>query len=307
MKSNFDIQAFGKVAVLMGGWSSEREISLVSGAAVLKSLQDSGVDAYGIDVDRQIDQTLRAGGYDRVFNVLHGRGGEDGEIQGLLEILGLPYTGSGVKASALSMDKTLTKRIWQSAGIPTPHFICTNELPDPQELIASLGLPLIIKPNQDGSSVGLSKVASIEEIPAAFAAARSAGSEVLIEACIEGTEYSVPIVNGKALPSIRVEPASGLYDFEAKYQADDTAYFCPSGITEVFESEMGAICLRAFEMLGARGWGRIDLIVDADGQMQLLELNTVPGMTSHSLVPKSAATVGMDFDELVLTLLAMTL
>lgn len=307
MSGEFDVQAFGKVAVLMGGWSSEREVSLVSGNAVLESLLASGVDATGIDVDRNIDQTLRAGGFDRVFNILHGRCGEDGEIQGLLEILELPYTGCGVTASAVAMDKALTKDIWRLAGIPTPAFACCSELPEPNELIATLGLPLIVKPNQDGSSIGLSKVERAKDLPAAFSAARRAGAEVLIESCVQGVEYSVPIINDEALPSIRVEPAGGLYDFKAKYQADDTGYFCPSGADAAVEAEMGALCLKAFKVLGARGWGRIDLMIDERGQMQLLELNTVPGMTSHSLVPKSAATVGMDFDHLVLTLLTTTL
>lgn len=307
MTSTFDVQAFGKVAVLMGGWSSEREVSLVSGAAVLRSLQASGVDAHGIDVDRTVDEVLRAGQYDRVFNVLHGQGGEDGEIQGLLEILGLPYTGSGVTASAVAMDKALTKHVWLSMGLPTPAFRNCAELPDPNALQEELGLPLIVKPTRDGSSVGLTKVENIEGFETAFAAALEAGGEVLVESCVQGGEYTIPIVDGRAFPSVRIEPAGGLYDYAAKYESDETGYFCPSGVETQVESDMAELALSAFHALGASGWGRIDLMIDDQGQMQLLELNTVPGMTSHSLVPKSAAAMGLDFDRLVLQILGTTL
>ncbi len=295
---------FGRVAVLMGGWSAEREVSLQSGEAVLASLLRSGVDAIGIDVDRNIDQQLRATQFDRVFNILHGPGGEDGLIQGLLEIQQLPYTGSGVKASAVSMDKGLTKRVWQALGLPTPDFIIMTAQTDHHAVIDRLGLPVMVKPVDEGSSIGMSKVTQAEQLGTAFALAAEKGGSALVEQWVDGVEYTVAILNDRALPSIRLETPNTFYDFDAKYLLDTTSYHCPSGLDEVTEQAIQTLSLQAFHAVAARGWGRIDLFIDRSGQCQLLELNTVPGMTSHSLVPKAAAAVGLDFDQLVLQILA---
>ena len=298
---------FGRVAVLMGGWSSERPVSLRSGAAVLQALVEAGVDAHGVDVDRRVDRVLRDGGYDRVFNVLHGAGGEDGTIQGLLEVLGLPYTGSGVTASAVSMDKMLSKRIWRAAGLPTPPFMRLTADTDWGRVVKALGLPLMVKPVAEGSSIGMTRVDDAAALPAAWRHAAESGGEVMAEAWIEGGEYTVAILDGEALPVICVETPRGFYDYEAKYRADDTRYLCPCGLPAEAEDEVQRLALAAFRTLGARGWGRMDLLRDGDGKFWLIELNTVPGMTDHSLVPKAAAAAGMDFQALVLRILATTL
>ncbi len=300
-------ERFGRVAVLMGGWSRERPVSLRSGAAVLQALVEAGVDAHGVDVDRQVDRVLRAGGYDRVFNVLHGTGGEDGTIQGLLEVLGLPYTGSGVAASAVSMDKLLSKRIWRSAGLPTPPFLRLTADSDWARVADTLGLPLMVKPVSEGSSIGMTRVETVAELPAAWRRAAAGGGEVMAEAWVEGGEYTVAIVDGAALPVICVETPRGFYDYEAKYRADDTRYLCPCGLDADTEDAVQRLALSAFRTLGARGWGRVDVLRDGQGKFWLIELNTVPGMTDHSLVPKAAAAAGMDFTALVLRILATTL
>jgi len=300
-------EAFGKVAVLMGGWSAEREVSLKSGKAVLDALLSRGVDAHGIDVDRSIIQTLQAGGYDRVFNILHGRGGEDGVIQGALETLGLPYTGSGVMASALSMDKLRTKQLWQGAGLPTPPFEVLGPGFDADAVVARLGLPIMIKPATEGSSIGMSKVSSVEQLQSAWDLASKFDATVLAEAWITGGEYTAAILGRQSLPLIRLEPMVEFYDYDAKYLSNETKYHCPCGLAAAKEAELQQLALRAFDALGARGWGRVDIMLDEQARPWLLENNTLPGMTDHSLVPMAAKAAGMQFDELVVRILELSL
>ncbi len=298
---------FGKVAVLYGGWAAERPVSLKSGAAVLEALQESGVDAHGIDVDRNILGVLQAGNYDRVFNILHGRGGEDGVIQGALELLGLPYTGCGVKASAISMDKLMTKRLWLGAGLPTPHYRVLTAETDFDAVVADLGLPLIVKPASEGSSIGISKVTEAVALKSAYEAAVQSDPVVIVEQWITGSEYTAGILAGEPLPLIRVEVPGVFYDYEAKYISNDTRYFCPCGLTETEEFHVRQLALQAFAAVGGRGWGRVDMMRDQQGNMWLIEVNTNPGMTDHSLVPMAARAVGMDFKALVLRILETTL
>ena len=300
-------EAFGKVAVLMGGWSAEREVSLKSGKAVLEALLSRGVDAHGIDVDRNIIQTLQAGHYDRVFNILHGRGGEDGVIQGALETLGLPYTGSGVMASALSMDKLRTKQLWQGAGLPTPPFEVLGEGFDPAAVVARLGLPMMVKPATEGSSIGMSKVSSEEQLQAAWELASKYDATVLAEAWISGGEYTAAILGRQSLPLIRLEPMVEFYDYDAKYISNETQYHCPCGLAAAKEAELQQLALRAFDALGARGWGRVDIMLDGEGRPWLLENNTLPGMTDHSLVPMAAKAAGIEFDALVERILELSM
>ncbi|RUM94940.1 MAG: D-alanine--D-alanine ligase [Thiothrix sp.] len=297
------VSEFGRVAVLMGGWSAEREISLLSGQAVFDALREQGVDAHVVDVDRQIDQRLRQDHFDRAFNILHGTGGEDGVIQGLLELLELPYTGSGVMASALSMDKIMTKRVWHAGGLATPDFMTLTAESNWAAVVQSLGLPLVVKPACEGSSIGITRVDDASQMAEAWATAAKGGSEVLAEQWIEGEEYTVAILNDVALPAIRLETPHAFYDFDAKYAANDTHYYCPCGLAAEEEATLQSLSKRAFDILGAKGWGRIDLMRDSDGKDWLIELNTIPGMTSHSLVPKAAAAAGMDFNALVLNIL----
>ena len=294
---------FGKVAVLMGGWSAEREVSLNSGAAVLEGLLSQGVDAHRLDAGRDVLEVIKAGGFDRVFNILHGRGGEDGVLQGALELLQIPYTGCGVMASAISMDKLMTKRIWTGCGLSTPAFALLNDDTDFDKVVADYGLPLMVKPADEGSSVGMTKVTSAEQLPAAYQNARQYDSQVFAEQWVEGTEYTISIVGDLVLPIIRVETDSQFYDYEAKYQSDETRYFCPCGLEADEEKSMQQMAKQAFDVLGANGWGRIDLMQDTDGKVWLIELNTAPGMTSHSLVPKAAAAAGLSFGELVVKIL----
>jgi len=294
---------FGRVAVLMGGWSAEREISLLSGQAVFDALYEQGVDAHVVDVDRQIDQRLRQDHFDCAFNVLHGTGGEDGVIQGLLELMEVPYTGSGVMASALSMDKIMTKRVWHAAGLPTPTFMTLTAESQWDEVVQALGLPLVVKPACEGSSIGISRVDEVSQLAEAWVTAAKGGGEVLAEQWIDGAEYTVAILDDQALPAIRLETPHAFYDFDAKYAANDTNYFCPCGLAPEDEAALQGLSKQAFDILGAKGWGRIDLMRDGEGKDWLIELNTVPGMTSHSLVPKAAAEAGMDFKSLVLKIL----
>ena len=297
---------FGRVALLMGGWSAEREVSLTSGAAVLEALRQRGVDATGIDVGRDIARVLAEGGYDRVFVMLHGRGGEDGTMQGLLEILDLPYTGSGVLGSALAMDKVASKRLWAGMGLPTPEFMVPAGEAE-LELAGAMGYPLMVKPAREGSSIGMSRVTNASGLQNAWVTARQYDRRVLVERWVEGTEYTVAILGDAALPVIRLETPREFYDYEAKYQAEDTGYHIPCGLPEAGEQALQELALRAFRALGARGWGRVDLMVDGEGQPWLIEVNTVPGMTGHSLVPMAARAAGLAFDELVWRILAMTL
>jgi D-alanine-D-alanine ligase len=299
-------QDFGRVAVLMGGWAAERDVSLVSGQAVLEGLRRRGVDAHGIDVGRDVLSVLAAGNFDRIFNILHGRGGEDGVIQGALEILGLPYTGSGVMGSAIAMDKYRTKLLLQSLGLPTPGFALIH---DEQDLAAAgeLGFPLMVKPALEGSSIGMSRADDAEQLHAAWLKAAEYDSHVMAECWVSGAEYTAAILGREALPLIRLETSHDFYDYDAKYVADDTRYLIPCGLDEAGEAALQGLALRAFDAVGASGWGRVDILMDEEGRPWLIEINTVPGMTSHSLVPMAAKAVGIDFDELVWRILAQTL
>ncbi len=296
----------GRVVVLMGGWAAEREISLRSGEAVLAALRSRGVDAHGVDVGRDVLRVLAAGDYDRAFNVLHGRGGEDGVIQGALELLGLPYTGSGVMGSAIAMDKYRSKLIWEALSIPTPGFLLIEDEGD-LPAAAELGLPLMIKPTLEGSSIGMGRADDMAQLRTAWQQAAACDSPVMAEHWIDGAEYTVGILAGQPLPLIRLEPASGFYDYEAKYQSDQTRYHIPCGLDVATEGEFQQLALKAFDALGASGWGRVDILADAEGNPWVIEVNTVPGMTDHSLVPMAAAAAGMDFDELVWRILGQTL
>lgn len=300
-------QRFGKVAVLYGGWAAERPVSLKSGAAVLKALQDSDVDAHGIDVGKDILRVLQEGQFDRVFNILHGRGGEDGVLQGALELLGLPYTGCGVCASAISMDKLMTKRLWAGTGLPTPAYRVLTAETDFDAVVKELGLPLMVKPVTEGSSIGLSKVTDGTQLKAAYLKAAERDPVVIAEQWITGAEYTAGILAGESLPLIKLEVPGDFYDYEAKYISDDTRYFCPCGLEPHEEKAMQALARDAFAAVGGKGWGRIDLMRDQQGKAWLLEVNTNPGMTDHSLVPMAARAIGMDFKTLVVRILETTL
>lgn len=291
-----------KVAVLMGGQSAEREISLLSGQAVLCALQSAGVDAVGIDAGSDLPWRLREQGVGRVFNILHGRGGEDGQVQGLLELMGLPYTGSGVLASALTMDKIRSKQLWRFAGLPTPEFTVLNEESDWQALIRDCA-EMVVKPVHEGSSIGMYMVDSAEALERAWHAARAFDTAVMAERRVRGPEYTVAILDGEALPPIELATDREFYTYEAKYIDNDTRYQCPAGLTQDETRLLADLCLKAFDVLGCRAWGRVDVMRDPDGQFQLLEVNTVPGMTDHSLVPIAARQAGMTFEELVLRIL----
>jgi len=290
---------FGRVAVMFGGDSSEREISLLTGNAVLDALKRRRVDAHGFDPRDVPLEELRSGGFARVWIALHGPGGEDGTLQGALEYLGIPYTGSGVTGSAIGMDKLRTKRLALSCGVPTADFVVLRGPADFASALERLGLPLIVKPATQGSSVGMSKVERAEDLPAAYAAAAGIETAVFAEPWITGAEYTVALLQGEALPSIRIETPRSFYDYEAKYFRDDTRYFCPSGLSQPAESHLASLALAAFDAVGASGWGRADFMMDGTGRALLLEVNTVPGMTSHSLVPMAARARGIEFDELV--------
>ena len=297
---------FGKVAVLMGGQSAEREVSLKSGQCVLDALRSKKIDAHGLDVGSNVIGDLTAGNYDRVFNVLHGRGGEDGVIQAVLESLGLPYTGSSVLGSALSMDKLRTKLIWKSQGIQTPAFCVLHEDTDFNKVVDELGLPVIVKPVHEGSSIGMSKVDTVDALLPAFKTAAEFDDEVIAEQWIAGDEYTATILGDKVLPMIRLQTAHDFYDYDAKYVANDTQYHCPCGLDQQLEDDFAQIALDAFKLVGASGWGRVDFMCDSNDQPWFIEVNTVPGMTDHSLVPKSAAQAGIGFDELVWQILGLT-
>ena len=298
-------ESFGKVAVLFGGKSAEREVSLKSGTAVLAALQRSGVDAHAFDPAVRSLQALRDEGYDRAFIALHGRFGEDGTVQGALELLGIPYTGSGVLASALGMDKWRSKLVWQAAGLPVPEYMLLDAHSDRDEVIRRLGLPLFVKPANEGSSVGISKVKAASELHKAYLEAAKHDSLVIAESFIGGGEYTVAILGEEALPVIRIEPASEFYDYEAKYFRDDTRYLCPCGLGAEKEAEMQRLATQAFALIGGQGWGRVDFLMDESGKPYLLEVNTAPGMTDHSLVPMAARQAGISFEQLVLRVLEM--
>lgn len=289
---------FGKVAVLMGGRSAEREISLMTGEAVHAALRRRGVDAHEIDPGEDIVQRLAAARFDRAWIALHGRGGEDGAIQGALDTVGIPYTGSGVLGSALCMDKLRSKRLFQAAGLNTPEFVVMTAAADAGSVIERLGLPVMVKPAGEGSSVGMARVDSIAELGPAWQKAVHYDPCVLVERWFEGSEYSVPVLQGAALPIVRIETPRTFYDYQAKYFSDDTQYFCPCGLDAGLERACQQAALAAFEVTSAGGWGRVDFMMVDDGRPNFLEVNTIPGMTSHSLVPMGAAQAGIDFDEL---------
>lgn len=296
---------FGRVAVLAGGRSAERAVSLKSGAAVLSALQRSGVDAFFFDPALQPLQNLLDQKVSHVFIALHGRYGEDGTVQGALELLGIPYTGSGVMASALGMDKWRTKLVWQAVGLPIPDYVMLTEHSDPEGVIAKLGLPLFIKPANEGSSVGISKVKTHDEFVTAYQEAAKYDKLVIAERFIGGGEYTAAILGDAALPIIKIEPANEFYDYEAKYLRDDTRYVCPSGLSAAQETQMQQLALKAFSLIGGQGWGRVDFLMSDAGEMFVLEVNTSPGMTDHSLVPMAARQAGIAFELLVLDVLGL--
>ncbi len=293
---------YGKVAVLMGGRSAEREISLMSGTAVLEALRRQGVDAHAFDPAEQPIENLRANSFTRAHIALHGRYGEDGTVQGALELMDMPYTGSGVMASALAMDKWRTKLIWQAVGVSTPRYALLDAHTDFDAVAQQLGLPLIVKPAREGSTIGLTKVTTAADLPTAYRQAARHDALVLAEEFIEGVELTAAILGDTPLPLVRIQPA-GLYDYQAKYFSDETKYFCPSGLPTVQEQAIQQQALKAYRILGCLGWGRVDVILRADGQPFFLEANTSPGMTGHSLVPMAARQAGIAFDELVLRIL----
>jgi D-alanine-D-alanine ligase len=294
---------FGKVAVLMGGSSAEREISLMSGTGVLKALKSKGVDAHAFDPAERDIFDLKREGYARCFIALHGRGGEDGTIQGALEMLGVPYTGSGVLGSALAMDKARAKQVWQARGLPTPNYELLDKNSDLRGVAARLGLPIVVKPAEEGSSIGITKVRAAGELDEAYALAVNYDSAVIAEKCVEGPEYTASIVGNEALPLIRIEAPEGNYDYQNKYFTDDTKYICPCGLPAQKEEVLKALALDSFEALGCAGWGRVDLMLDAMGDPWLLEANTSPGMTGHSLVPMAAKAVGISYEDLCVKIL----
>ncbi|MCD4562039.1 D-alanine--D-alanine ligase [Lelliottia nimipressuralis] len=299
-----------KIAVLFGGTSAERDVSLNSGAAVLAGLREGGVNAHPVDPKETDITRLKEMGFHKVFIALHGRGGEDGTLQGLLDLIGLPYTGSGVMASAISMDKLRSKLLWQGAGLPVAPWVALMRREfeagvdeSVNARIAQLGLPVIVKPSREGSSVGMSKVEQAGDLTQALALAFQHDEEVLIEKWLSGPEFTVAMLGEEILPSIRIQPAGTFYDYEAKYLSDETQYFCPSGLEAEREADLQDLVLKAWTVLGCRGWGRIDVMQDSDGEFYLLEANTSPGMTSHSLVPMAARQAGMSFSQLVVRIL----
>lgn len=295
---------YGKVVVLMGGNSAERDISLISGQAILLSLQRQGIDVTPIDTQQPVIEEILALKPDRAFVVLHGRGGEDGTMQGLLKTLGIPFTGSDVLGSALGMDKARTKMLWQGCGLPTPPSVLLTADTDWGAVVEQLGLPIMVKPASEGSSVGMTKVDRAEDLPSAWHTAHQFDQKILAEQWITGKEYTATILNGEVLPLIRLEtPTRSFYDFAAKYQDNQTLYHCPCGLDAETEKALQNLALHAFESVGASGWGRVDIMVDEAGNPFLLEINTVPGMTDHSLVPMAAKAAGIDFDELVCRIL----
>jgi D-alanine-D-alanine ligase len=294
-----DPRQFGRVAVAMGGSSAEREVSLDSGRNVLAALKARGIDAHAIDGIPALLDALRGGHFARVFNILHGQhgGGEDGVLQGALQSLGVPYTGSGVLGCALSMDKVRTKQVWLALDLPTPRFVALKRGDNVHAAVARLGLPVIVKPACEGSSVGITQVLAEKDIDAAAALAARYPGDLLVEELIQGDEFTVSVLGREALPSIRIVPKGEFYDYHAKYVAEDTKYICP-GLDEARERDLRALALRAFDAVGCAGWGRVDIMRDRQGRSFLLEVNTAPGMTSHSMVPKAARAIGIDFEEL---------
>jgi D-alanine-D-alanine ligase len=298
-----NVKELGKVAVLLGGSSAEREISLMSGNAVLAALRERGVDAYAFDTRERRLLELKKEGFNRAFIALHGRFGEDGTVQGALETMHIPYTGSGVMASAMAMDKWRTKLIWEATGVPTPKYMLLDANSDWSDVVETLGLPLIVKPVHEGSTLGLSKVNAVSDLQAAYELAARYDRIVLAEEFVSGQELTVGILSGQALPLIRIEAPQGNYDYQNKYFSDETKYHCPSGISADTETAIQQMTLKAFAVLGCRGWGRADVILQPDGRFTFLEMNTSPGMTGHSLVPMAARQAGVSFSDLCVRIL----
>lgn len=301
-----------KIAVLLGGTSAERDVSLLSGAAVLAGLREAGIDAHPVDTREFSVMRLKEEGFSKAFIALHGRGGEDGTLQGVLDYLDIPYTGSGVMASAITMDKLRSKFLWQGCGLPvSPYVALTRKQMDAgiegdiADSIAALGLPLFVKPSREGSSVGISRVNHASELNAALAEAFRHDDEVLVEAFLSGPEYTVAVIGEQIMPSIRIQVTSEFYDYQAKYISEDTQYFCPSGLSAEQEKELSKLVLAAWRALGCSGWGRVDVMMGGDGRFYLLEANTSPGMTSHSLVPMAAKQAGLSFSQLVVRILEL--
>ncbi len=293
----------GKVAVLMGGPSAEREISLISGRAVLAALKGKGVDAHAFDPAERSLFELQSAGFDRAFIALHGRFGEDGTVQGALEVMGVPYTGSGVMASALAMDKWRTKLVWDASGIPTPRFAMVGGDTDPMKLVETLGLPIFVKPAREGSTIGITKVSAVGKLAEAVKLAAKYDNLVIAEESIAGEELTASILGDTALPLVRIVAPQGNYDYQNKYFTDDTKYFCPSGIPAELEGRIREMALASFRVLGCRGWGRADVMLRPNGEFSFLEMNTSPGMTGHSLVPIAAKAAGMDYPTLCVAIL----
>ena len=297
------MNSLGKVAVLMGGPSAEREISLISGRAVLAALRSKGVDAHAFDpAEREIFE-LKRENFGRVFIALHGRFGEDGTVQGALEVMKIPYTGSGVMASALAMDKWRTKLVWTAAGIPTPKYVMARRDTDWDKVVSRLELPLIVKPAREGSTIGLTKVASAKDAVAAYELAAKFDDLVVVEEFVAGQELTASVLGDTALPLVRIEAPQGNYDYQNKYFTDDVKYYCPSGIRAEVEDEIRAVTLKSFRVLGCRGWGRADVMLRPDGSYSFLEMNTSPGMTGHSLVPMAAKAAGLAYPDLCVKIL----
>ncbi len=306
--TNKNKKEFGKVAVLLGGRSPERAISLQTGEEILSALLRQGVDAHPIDPDESLTQKLLEGKFDRVYIALHGKEGEDGVIQGVIQMLGLPFTGSGVAASALAMDKAKAKLVMRGLGVSTPIFGVAKTLEKASEIAKNIGFPVAVKPNDAGSSLGVTRVVNAEMLPKAFIEAQAVnGSDVIVEKWIEGREFFVGIIGDKVLPSIEVQVSGEFFDYHAKYESENTKRFCPSPLPVASENEIRALASDAFYELGCEGWGRVDFILDEQQKFWVLEVNTIPGMTSHSLVPVSAAVVGISFDDLVMTILETTI
>ena len=297
------MEQLGKVAVLLGGESSEREVSLLSGTEVHQGLLQAGVDAHLYDTQEQSLFDLKNQGYERAFIVLHGGAGEDGRVQAVLETMGLPYTGCGVMASAIGMDKLRCKLIWKAAGLPVPEFAVLQDGTDFAEVEARLGLPMFVKPTAEGSSVGVTKVSEVGQLAQVYQDLKQFRGDVIAETFIGGGEYTCGILGEEALPSIKIVPKTEFYDYEAKYFRDDTEYLCPADLSDEDEALMRRLALQGFQLIGGRGWGRVDFLRGEDGQLYLLEVNTVPGMTTHSLVPKAAAQTGKNFSQLCLEIL----
>ncbi len=302
-----DPRKFGQVALVVGGESGEREVSLRGGRAVAAAMESLGIQFSVVDGPRRLLEHVAAGHYDRVFNLLHGRGGEDGTLQGALSIYGVPVTGSGVLASALTMDKLQSKRVFTACGVPTPEWAVAHKTGDAENILRSMAPPLFVKPAREGSSLGMSRVTRAEELQAALARALEYDQTVLVERMIQGREYTAAVLGERVLPLIGLETPREFYDYRAKYESGDTQYRCPCGLDEATETKLAELCLRAFKVLGAAGWGRVDLMMDEHEQPWLLEVNTTPGMTDHSLMPMAAKAAGIDFEELVWRILQTSL